>query len=110
MQQFTRNKYILFELPYKITIVSTNSLHDKYTLYAHEIMETLELSTRTNFSQYLNLYSKVYPRYMPAVSSVTWDKGGKISEGVFNLAQFLKKNQPNHYTETCRVSDLVLIF
>ena len=56
-------------------------------------METLELPTTTNFSQYLNLYSKVYPRYMP---SVTWDKGWKISEGIFNLAQILKN--PNQIT------------
>ena len=55
------------------------------TLYVQEIMEILELPTTTNFSQYLNLYSKVYPRYMPSVSSFTWDKGGKISEGIFNF-------------------------
>ena len=80
----------------QITIGNTNFLHDKYTLYihySHEIMETLELTTTTNFSQYLNLYSKVYPRYM---SSVTWDKGGKISEGIFNLAQIFKN--PNQIT------------
>ena len=73
------------------------------------IMETLDLSTKTNFSQYLNLYSKVYPRYLPFV---TWDKGGKISDGIFNLAQILKKtNQitiPKGFTILLRRLRLVI--
>ena len=28
------------------------------------------------------------------MSSVTWDKGGKISEGIFSLAQILKNPDP----------------